>query len=113
MHVVKSIGVLSVAKIMGLIYLCLGLLFIPFFLFFGLVGLIAGQDKTPFVGVIGVVFAILMPLVYGAMGFITGAIGALLYNVFAKMVGGFELTLEQRPLSPAPYPLVPPATPAA
>lgn len=113
MYIVKSIGVLSAAKIMGLIYGCLGLIFAPLFLLFGLVGSIVGQQKTPFAGIFGIVFAILMPVIYGLMGFITGAIGGLLYNVFAKLVGGFELELDPRPAaSLAPYPIVPPATPS-
>jgi hypothetical protein len=113
MHIVKSVGVLSVAKIMGLIYGCLGLIFAPVFLLIGLVGSLAGQQKTPFAGVFGIVFAILMPVIYGLMGFISGAIGGLLYNVFAKLVGGFELELDLRPsASLAPYPIVPPATPS-
>jgi hypothetical protein len=114
MHIVKSVGVLSVAKIMGLIYGCLGLVFAPLFLLFGLLGAIAGQDKAAaFAGIFGIVFAILMPIVYALMGFIGGAIMGLLYNVFAKLVGGFELQLELRPsASLAPYPIVPPATPS-
>ena len=56
------------------------------------------------------VFAILMPLLYGLMGFVIGAIGTLLYNLFAKWVGGFELEMEIRPeVLTAPYPIVPPA----
>ncbi len=107
MHIVKSIGVVSVAKIMGLVYGCLGLIFVPFFLFFGLVGSALGQQKAPFAGIIGVFVAIVMPVFYGLFGFISGAIGALLYNVFANLVGGFELVLEPRGAVPsAPYPIV-------
>jgi hypothetical protein len=113
MHMVKSVGVLSVAKITGLIYGCMGLIFIPFFLLITLAGSFAGQSRNPFAGAIGFVFAILAPLLYGAMGFICGAIGALLYNLFAKWVGGFELELEPRPAGlVAPYPIVPPPTPS-
>ncbi len=54
MHVVKSVGVMSVAKIMGLIYGCLGLIFVPFFLIVGLVGSMAGQQKSPFAGILGI-----------------------------------------------------------
>ncbi len=111
MYMVKSVGVLSVAKIVGLIYGCLGLIFAPVFLLIGLLGSFAGQQKTPFAGIFGIVFAILMPVVYGLMGFISGAIGALLYNLFAKLVGGFELDL-QPAASLAPYPIVPRATPS-
>jgi hypothetical protein len=52
-----------------------------------------------------------MPLLYGAFGFVGGAIGALLYNLFAKWVGGFELELDLRPTAlTAPYPIVPPVS---
>lgn len=112
MHVIKSVGVLSVAKIMGLMYGCMGLLVVPFFLLFVLAGSLTGQDKLPLAGVFGVVLAVLAPILYGTMGFIFGAIGALLYNLFAKLVGGFELEMEFRPpVPPAPYPIVPPPTP--
>jgi hypothetical protein len=112
MHILKSVGVMSVAKLMGLLYGCLGLIFAPIFLVVGLVGSFAGSDKIPLAGVFGVVFAILMPLLYGAMGFVMGAIGALLYNVLANWVGGFELQLEPRAAALVPpYPIVPPPTP--
>jgi hypothetical protein len=111
MHIVKSVGVLSVAKIMGLIYACMGLIFAPVFLVVGMMGSLMGQDKNPFAGMAGVVLAVLIPFIYGAMGFIIGAIGALLYNLLAKLVGGFELELEARPQGVvAPYPLIPPPT---
>jgi hypothetical protein len=111
MHIVKSVGVLSVAKIMGLIYACMGLIFAPLFLLIGMIGSFAGAEKTPFAGVFGVFFALLMPVMYGALGFIAGAIGAWLYNLLARLVGGFELELEPRPETlVAPYPLVPPPT---
>jgi len=112
MHIVKSVGVMSVAKIMGAIYGCMGLIFAPFFLLFGLLGSLVGQDKTPFAGIFGVVFALLMPVIYGVMGFVAGIIGALLYNLLARWVGGFELELEVRPAAMAvPYPIVPNPTP--
>lgn len=31
---------------------------------------------------------------YAIFGFISGLIGALLYNIFAKMVGGIEIEVE-------------------
>jgi hypothetical protein len=112
MHIVKRVGVMSVAKIMGLVYACMGLIFAPFFLLFGLLGSLMGEEKTPFAGIFGVVFAILMPLVYGILGFIAGALGAALYNFFAKLVGGVEVELDLRAAGPpAPYPIVPPPTP--
>jgi len=113
MHIVKSFGVMSVAKIMGVLYACMGLLFAPFFLLVGLLGSMAGQQTSPFAGLVGVVVAILLPFFYGAVGVIGGAIGALLYNLVSKWVGGFEVEVELRPTTPvAPYPIIPPATPS-
>lgn len=115
MHVLKSVGVMSVAKIMGLLYGCMGIIFVPFFLIIGLAGSFAGQKDNPFAplaGLFGVVMAVLMPILYGVMGFVTGAIGAALYNFIARRAGGFELEFEIKPSGVvAPYSLVPPPTP--
>lgn len=62
MRVLKSVGVMSIAKIMGLLYGCMGLIFAPFFLLLELAGSIAGQERTiPFAGA----FAVMMPILYG------------------------------------------------
>ena len=74
MQVLKSVGVMSVARITGLIYGCMGLLLAPFFLVFGILGSVAGQNKNPMAGVVGIVFAIAMPFLYGLTGFVTGAL---------------------------------------
>lgn len=114
MHIVKSVGVLSVAKILGLIYGCMGLIFAPFFLLIGLLGTVAGKQSSPFAGMFGIGFAIFMPIIYGAMGFISGALGALLYNLFARLVGGFELRLEVKAEGlVASYLGIPSTTPAS
>ena len=111
MQILKSVGVMSVARIMGLLYGCMGLIFAPIFLLLGVLGSIAGQDKTPFAGILGIVLAVLMPVLYGVTGFVMGGIGALLYNLLSKWVGGVELELDLRPAGPvAPYPIVPRAT---
>ncbi len=104
MQVIKSVGVLSVAKIFGLLYGGMGLIFVPIFLIMGLVGAIAGPKEFPFSGVLGVVLAFVMPVLYGGMGFVMGALGALLYNLIAGWVGGFEVQLE---LAPTPQILTP------
>lgn len=113
MYILKSVGVMSVAKIMGLLYGCMGLLFVPMFLLFGLLGSLAGQQKTLFAGLIGIALAVFMPLMYGFMGFVVGALGAWLYNMISNRIGGFELELNLQPSGlVAPYPIVPPPTPA-
>jgi hypothetical protein len=117
MHIVKSVGVMSVAKIMGLIYACIGVIFIPFILLFAALGSafgpMTGQPNNPFAGVVGIVLAVIAPVFYGGFGFVVGAVGALLYNLFSGWVGGFELQLESGPTGiVAPYPIVPPPTPS-
>ncbi len=108
MYIVKSVGVMSAAKIMGLLYACLGLIVVPFVLLGALLGSFAGQNSSPFAGIVGVGLAILAPFFYGVLGFICGALGALLYNLIARWVGGFELEMTIQPEGPvAPYPIVP------
>jgi len=38
---------------------------------------------------------VMMPVIYGAIGFCVGALGAVIYNALAGMIGGVELRLEQ------------------
>ena len=42
----------------------------------------------------GVIFGIFAPVFYGVLGFIFGALGAFLYNVMAKWIGGIEVQVE-------------------
>ena len=90
---IKAVGVLSVAKMMGIIQGAIGLLLMPIFLLAGLVGVMAGGRSSAFSGVASIVIAVLIPVFYAALGFVFGAIGALLYNLVAKWVGGIEIEL--------------------
>ena len=72
------------AKFLGVLYVLFGLLFVPFFLLMGAFG---PEGSAPF----GTMFAVAMPVMYGAMGVIGGAIGAALYNLVAGWVGGIEV----------------------
>lgn len=40
---------------------------------------------------------LVVPLVYAAIGWVAGALAALVYNLVARFIGGLQLTLEQRP----------------
>ncbi|MGH7784156.1 MAG: hypothetical protein ACREO5_09995, partial [Candidatus Binatia bacterium] len=59
---------------------------------------IVGSDARLAVGgggvVIGIVAMIGIPIMYGIIGFIGGAIGAAVYNIFAGFVGGIEIEVE-------------------
>jgi hypothetical protein len=100
---IKKLGILSVAKMYAAIMLVISLLIsIPYGLFiiiFSLTGAssIGGQGGLALGGggvVFGLLFMIGLPIFYGAIGFIGGAIGALLYNLFAGLVGGIEIEVE-------------------
>ena len=54
--------------------------------------------------------AIAAPIMYGLMGFVMGAIGALIYNLIAGWVGGIEMELEIAPIQPV-LPIQPPMPP--
>jgi len=81
---------------MGLIYGTLGLIFMPIVQLVGFAGMMPGGRGSVFSGIAGIVLAVLLPVLYGGMGFVMGAIGALLYNLFAKWIGGIEVQVESR-----------------
>ena len=100
--VLKRIGVLSAAKIVGAVYAVFGVLGGLFFMALSLVGAgiaAAGDEFPPFVGMIfGVGAIIVLPLLYACLGFVFGALCAALYNLFSGMVGGIEVELQQAPV---------------
>lgn len=94
MQRVKSIGVLSLAKTLAVIYGAMGLIFVPFFLLFAVIGAASGAEgEGAIAGIFGVGFAIMMPIFYAGIGFIGGALVAWLYNLIAGWTGGIELEL--------------------
>ena len=97
---IKKLGILSVAKMYAAIMFVISLLIsIPYGLFiiiFALTGAssIGGQGGLALGGggvVFGLLFMIGLPIFYGMIGFIGGALGALLYNIFAGFFGGIEI----------------------
>ncbi len=99
---IRKLGILSVAKMYALIMLVVSLIIsIPyglFIMFFGAAIMSAGGRGGLAAGggsiVIGLLFMIGIPILYGAIGFVFGAIGALMYNLFAGMIGGIEIEVE-------------------
>jgi hypothetical protein len=96
-HILKSVDVMSAARIAGLLYGGMGLIFVPILLLVGGLGSLIGQGNTPFTGIFYFVFAILIPLLYAGLGFVVGAVCALIYNLAANWVGGLKLELESSP----------------
>ena len=100
---IRKFGILSVAKMQGMIGLIIGLIIGVIYglliIAYSLLGasMLRGNGALAVGGggvVVGIIIMIGVPLMYGLFGFIGGAIGALLYNLFAKMVGGIEIEVE-------------------
>jgi hypothetical protein len=94
--VIKRVGPVSCAKLVGAIYAVIGLCFGAVMSLVAVLGGMAGAsgESAAFGAVFGVAAIIVIPLLYGGLGFVTTLIGAWLYNVFAGMVGGVEMELE-------------------
>jgi len=85
---------------MGVLYACMGLIFLPIFMLAAAAGAFAqhaqGAQAAPAAVVAGIMFGmgIFMPVIYGVMGFIFGVIGAAIYNLVARWIGGIEVEVE-------------------
>ena len=63
----------------------------------GLMGVAFGGRGSlgPFLGMaLGIGAVIALPVFYGVLGFLAGLIGAALFNVAAKIMGGIEVDLQ-------------------
>ncbi len=94
---VSRIGVLSLAKMLAVAYAFLGLFIggvLSLISVMGAMGAAAGGDSGGLVAMLfGVGAVIILPIVYGCLGFVGGLISAPLYNLVAKVVGGVEIEL--------------------
>lgn len=88
-HRIARIGVLQTASFFGVLYAVLGLCVMPFFYAMTRFGGLPSETPFPFSGA----FVLFLPLIYGAMGFVMTAIGALIYNLVAGWTGGIEIEL--------------------
>ena len=93
----KKLDILSTALMSGFLYLLIGLIFGLIFGCFALIGLaglnsLTGEFDTSGIGAL--VFFCAMPIIYGIIGFIGGAILALAYNIVANVIGGIKFELD-------------------
>ncbi len=98
---IKRIGVFSLAKLQGVILAVLGLVIgIPLgliMMIFGAALMTQGGEAAAGGGVglgLGLFYMIMLPVMYGVMGFVFGAITALVYNVASGFIGGLEFEME-------------------
>lgn len=78
------------AKVLGLLYGLMGLIVVPFFL---IATMLSSDDAGPG---FGVGFVLVLPILYGLLGFVFTAIGCALYNWVAGKVGGIEVSLDTK-----------------
>ena len=89
----RKIGVLSFAKMNALLSAFMGLII---GIFYAILGTFAQASGTQIISgiptfLLGFVLVLVVPIFYGIVGFIAGAIMAALYNLFASWFGGIEM----------------------
>lgn len=93
----KRITPISCGKTLGILYAMIGLVFgvlVSLFTVLGsAIGMAQGQQGAGLGALFGIGAVILMPLLYGCLGFVGGILGAFLYNLTAGFSGGIELDL--------------------
>jgi Transmembrane domain of unknown function (DUF3566) len=100
---IKRIAPLQAGKMLGVLYACMGLIFLPFFALAGVAGAFAQHAQqaqnlpshpAALMTVMMFGFGIFMPIIYGVMGFVFGIIMAAIYNLIAQWIGGIEVEVE-------------------
>jgi hypothetical protein len=98
--IIKRVEPSSCARVAGVIYAALGLIFGAIFSLFALLGMVFSSTQrtltqstvSPLIGgIIGIGAIVAFPICYGLMGFVFAWIGAWLYNLVSSKVGGIEI----------------------
>ena len=94
--VIRRVGVWSVARLYGALSAAMGLLIGLIIAVASTIGMtMAEGDEPPFLaGIFGAGAVVILPLFYGCLGLVAGAIGAALYNLLAGMMGGVVIETE-------------------
>ena len=79
-----SVG--QTAKVLGIVYTVVGIVFVPFFVMAAKFG--SANPNAPAVRV-----AFFLPFLYGLLGLVVTAIACAVYNLVASWVGGIEVEL--------------------
>jgi hypothetical protein len=91
---IKRFAPLQLGKMLAVLYGILGLIFIPLFLSVSALATQLPPEQRVGMMAFGMGFALLMPVIYAVMGFVFGVLGAWVYNVIAKWIGGIEVEVE-------------------
>ena len=94
--VIRRIGPMSCARISGTLYAVTGLILGAIFSLVSMAGGFSAEssEEAGFAAVFGVAAIMILPLLYGGLGFVGTLIAAWLYNILAGVVGGIELDLQ-------------------
>jgi hypothetical protein len=95
--IVRRVGPLSFAKLMGAMYVLMGLLFGGIISVISIAGgaLFPREEGGRMAGALfGAAAIMILPIFYGALGFVFSLIGAALYNAVASVVGGVEIDVQ-------------------
>lgn len=98
--VIKRVRPLSCARIAAVVYAALGLVIGAILALVSLSGgfataafAAAPSFRPPSAGFTGVGLILAVPVEYGAMGAVMALVGAWLYNVAARVLGGIEIDI--------------------
>ena len=94
--VIRRLAPVSLAKIIGALYVVLGLIFGAMFSFAAMAGAFRFDqaDTPPFFRFMGTGAVFMFPIFYGCLGFIVSLVAAWLYNILAGLVGGIEIDIQ-------------------
>jgi hypothetical protein len=113
--ILKRIGVLSLARLLGGLYAAIGLIVGVFVTLASMLGALGGlaasvaastdEAAGAFIALIPLLFGVgaivFLPLFYGTLGFVGGAFAAFLFNLLTRVFGGIEMTFVNPPDAPA------------
>ncbi len=88
--VIRRLGPLSCAKVAGLLYLIMGLVFGAFVSLISMFGF-AGGTNSVLQGMFGAAAIVVLPIFYGLLGFFGTLIMAALFNLVVGITGGIEV----------------------
>ena len=88
--VIRRLGPLSCAKVVGLVYLILGLVFGACLSLISILGF-AGGTNSVLQGMFGVSAIVVLPIFYGLLGFLGTLIMTSLFNLVVGITGGIEV----------------------
>jgi Transmembrane domain of unknown function (DUF3566) len=96
MKKIKRVGVLSIAKFQAVMMATVGLaigLMVYWVQALLLHTTTAEAPMAKLASAFGPLVIILFPVTYGILGFVMGTVGAALYNLIARWIGGIEIEL--------------------